>query len=80
LQEFSSSAYLTDTQLSRLKQIPHHCMGTGGEIEKTLNVRTNGMVGAQSGDCHELTVAWHTLLAPGKGPHRLQLWVELCTK
>src|SRR5262245_49702096 len=67
------------TAWSRKKPV-HRGMGTGGEIDQTLNVRTDGMVGAQSGESHELTVAWHTLRAPGKGPHRLQLWVELYTK
>ena len=60
------------TASSRKKPV-HGLMGIGGGIDKTLNVRTDGMVGAQSGDSHELIVAWHTLRAPGKGPHCMKL-------
>src|SRR5215813_2902335 len=34
--------------------------------EKTLNVRTDGMGGAQSGESHELTVAWHSFVLQEK--------------
>jgi hypothetical protein len=35
-------------------------------IEKTLNVRTDGMGEAQSGESHELTVAWHSFVLQEK--------------
>jgi hypothetical protein len=53
------------TAWSRKKPV-HRCMGTGGEIDKTLNVRTDGMGGAQSGESHELTVAWHSFVLQEK--------------
>jgi len=34
----------------------HGLRGTGGGIDKTLNVRTDGMGGPQSGESHDLTV------------------------
>ena len=44
------------TAWARKKPV-HGLRGPGGGIDKTLNVRTDGMGGAQSGESHELTVA-----------------------
>ena len=48
------------------KKPAHGLRGTGGGIDKTPNVRTDGMSGAQSGDSHELTVAWHSFVLQEK--------------